>query len=315
MPRTCVVTGAAGFIGSRLCALLLDDGWEVRGVDRLTSFTPVAEKRRRIAELGGRAGFGFARLDLARDDLGDVLRGADVVFHLAGQAGVRDSFGAGALAHIEGNVRATERLARAMARRGGGRLVVAGSSSVYGDAAGRPLREDRRPRPRSPYAATKLAAEGVARSLVPDAVVLRYFTVYGPGQRPDMAFHRFAEAALRRLPAPLHGDGTQIRDFTYVDDVVAATIAAAERGSGVINVGGGSPASLNEAIAHIGALAGAPVPVVPSARAPGHVASTWADAPRARELLGWTPVVGLREGLERQVLHLRQAIASPLAAA
>jgi nucleoside-diphosphate-sugar epimerase len=311
--RTCVVTGAAGFIGSRLCALLLDAGWTVRGLDRLTDFTPVAEKRRRIAALSARGPFAFARVDLARGDVRDALRGADVVFHLAGQAGVRDSFGAGALAHVERNVRATTRLAEAMARRGGGRLVVASSSSVYGDAAGRPLREDRAPRPGSPYAVTKLAAEGVARSLVPDAVILRYFTVYGPGQRPDMAFHRFAEAALRRLPAPLHGDGSQVRDFTYVDDVVSATIAAAERGSGVINVGGGSPASLNEALAHIGEIVGIPVPVVPSPPARGHVASTWADTSRAREALGWTPVVGLREGLERQVAALRDAVPSPIA--
>ena len=313
MSRTCVVTGAAGFIGSRLCSLLLDDGWTVRGLDRLTDFTPVAEKRRRLAALEARDGFGFERLDLARHDLGGVLRGADVVFHLAGQAGVRDSFGAGALAHVERNVRATERLAEAMARRGGGRLVLASSSSVYGDARGRPLREDDRPRPGSPYAATKLAAEGVARSLVRDAVVLRYFTVYGPGQRPDMAFHRFCEAALRRLPAPLHGDGTQVRDFTYVDDAVAATIAAAERGSGVLNVGGGSPASLNAALAHIGDIAGVPVPVVPSATARGHVASTWADTARARAQLGWVPRVGLREGLERQVAALRHAVSSPAA--
>lgn len=311
MPRTCVVTGAAGFIGSRLCALLLDDGWTVRGVDRLTDFTPVAEKRRRLAALGARGRFAFLRRDLARDDIADALRGADVVFHLAGQAGVRDSFGAGAQAHVERNVRATERLAQAMARRGGGRLVLASSSSVYGDAPGRPLREDDRPRPGSPYAVTKLAAEGVARSLVRDAVVLRYFTVYGPGQRPDMAFHRFAEAALRRLPAPLHGDGTQVRDFTYVDDAVAATIAAAERGAGVLNVGGGSPASLNAALAHIGDIAGAPVPVVPSDTARGHVASTWADTTHARAQLGWVPRVGLREGLERQVAALRESIPSP----
>lgn len=313
MSRTCVVTGAAGFIGSRLCALLLDDGWTVRGIDRLTDFTPVAEKRRRVASLAARGRFTFDRLDLARHDLREALRGADVVFHLAGQAGVRDSFGAGALAHVERNVRATERLALAVARRGGGRLVLASSSSVYGDAPGRPLREDDRPRPGSPYAVTKLAAEGIARSLVRDAVVLRYFTVYGPGQRPDMAFHRFAEAALRRLPAPLHGDGTQVRDVTYVDDAVAATIAAAERGSGILNVGGGSPASLNAALAHIGEIAGAPVPVVPSGVARGHVASTWADTARARAELGWIPRVGLREGLERQVAALRESIPSPAA--
>jgi nucleoside-diphosphate-sugar epimerase len=311
--RTCVVTGAAGFIGSRLCALLLDAGWTVRGLDLLTGFTPVADKRRRIAALSACDRFAFGRVDLARDDVHDELRGADVVFHLAGQAGVRDSFGAGAGAHVERNVRATARLAGAMARRGGGRLVVASSSSVYGDAGGRPLREGRRPRPGSPYAVTKLAAERVARALVPDAVILRYFTVYGPGQRPDMAFHRFAEAALRGLPAPLHGDGSQVRDFTYVDDVVAATMAAAERGSGVINVGGGSPASLNEALAHIGEIAGVPVPVVPSPPARGHVASTWADTARAREALGWTPAVGLREGLERQVAALRDAVPSPTA--
>ena len=316
MPGTCVVTGAAGFIGSRLCASLLDDGWAVRGIDCLTDFTPVEEKRRRVAALAGRGdGFRFAALDLARAPLDEALDGAGVVFHLAGQAGVRDSFGPGSLAHIERNIRATQRLAEVMARRAAGRLVLASSSSVYGEAGVHPVGEDAPPRPGSPYAVTKLAAEGVARSLVPGGVVLRYFTVYGPGQRPDMAFHRFAAAALEGLPAPLHGDGSQVRDFTFVDDVVDATVAAAERGEGLYNVGGGSPASLNEALRHIGEIAGVPVPLVREETARGHVRSTWADTTRARRDLGWAPRVGLREGLERQIDALRALSPSTRAAA
>ena len=316
VPGACVVTGAAGFIGSRLCARLLDDGWSVRGLDCLTDFTPVGDKLDRPARSARRGdGFSFAPLDLARAPIDDEVRGADVVFHLAGQAGVRDSFGAGSLAHIERNIRATQRLAEAIARRGGGRLVMASSSSVYGDADVQPVSEDARPRPGSPYAVTKLAAEGLTRSLVPDSVVLRYFTVYGPGQRPDMAFQRFAAAALAGLPAPLHGDGSHVRDFTFVDDVVDATVAAADRGEGLYNVGGGSPASLNDALRHIGEIVGAPVPLVPQSTARGHVRSTWADTTRARRDLGWMPRVGLREGLELQIAALRAPSPSPAAAA
>lgn len=296
-----VVTGAAGFIGSHLCAALLVDGWRIRGLDSLAEDAG-GHKRRRVAALAARGPrFSFARRDLARDPLADELSGADVVFHLAGRPGVRGSFGAGFDAHLEGNLRATQRLVEALARRGGGRLVFASTSSVYGEAGPEPVCEDAPTRPRSPYGVTKLAAEGLPGVYGLDCVVLRYFTVFGPEQRPDMAFHRFLRAAIDGTPAPLHGDGGQTRDFTYVGDAVAATVAAGWRGEGVYNVGGGSPATLSDALAAIAALAGRPVPLLVGPPARGDVRHTRADTTRARRDLGYRPRVGLREGLALQL--------------
>lgn len=301
MPPQGVVTGAAGFIGSHLCARLLDDGWVVRGLDSLSE-DPHGHKRRRLAALAGRGQrFSFARRDLARHPLEAELDGCDVVFHLAGQPGVRGSFGAGFDAHLERNLRAAQRLVEAMARRRGGRLVMASTSSVYGEAGPEPVCEDAPARPRSPYGITKLAAERLPGCYGVEAVVLRYFTIFGPEQRPDMAFHRFLRAALDGVPAPLYGDGAQTRDFTYVGDAVAATVAAARAGEGLYNVGGGSPASVSAALAEIAALVGRPVPLLVGPPARGDVRHTRADTTRARRDLGFDPRVGLREGLALQL--------------
>ncbi|MGD9696354.1 MAG: NAD-dependent epimerase/dehydratase family protein [Thermoleophilia bacterium] len=306
-----MITGVAGFIGSRLAERLLDDGWSVLGLDALTSFTPVAVKHHRLARLCEWGGFTFARRDLARDPLAEDLDGADVVFHLAGQPGVRGSFGPGFDLYVERNVTATQRLLETMVTAGARNLVMASSSSVYGDSASRPTPEDAPLLPRSPYGVTKMAVEGLARCYAAGhgirVVALRYFTVFGPGQRPDMAFQRLCEAALGGTPFPLHGDGRQSRDVTYVDDVVEATVAAAGRGQGAYNIGGGSPATLAEAIATVAELAGAPVPVLPGPPAPGDVRDTAADIGRARRDLGWAPRVGLRDGLVAQLEATRPA--------
>ncbi|MCU0307086.1 MAG: NAD-dependent epimerase/dehydratase family protein [Thermoleophilia bacterium] len=308
-----LVTGAAGFIGHHLCDALLRRGWEVVGLDRLTDFTPREEKRRRVAALSGWDGFRFAHADLVRDRIDRLVAQAAVVFHLAGQPGVRDSYGAGLDRHLRDNVDATRALAESMARAAppGARLVMAGTSSVYGDAPA-PFREDGPTRPRSPYGVTKLAAEGLARALLDRAevevVVLRYFTVYGPGQRPDMAFHRFITAALTGEPAPLMGDGRQTRDVTFVADAVAATVAAARRGAGVYNVGGGSPASVLEALEVIAGLAGRPVPVLPGPPARGDVAATLADTGRARRDLGLCARTSLEEGIALQMAAVARSL-------
>jgi nucleoside-diphosphate-sugar epimerase len=294
-----VVTGAAGFIGSHLAGALAVAGHDVLAVDARSRGASSAN----IAELA-RAGIPVTECDLVTGDLAP-LADADVVLHLAGRPGVRTSFGAGASDAHRDNVTATARLLDACAARRP-RFVLASSSSVYGDA-GRPCTEDDRIDPRSPYARSKSDAEALAQRAAVDGlpvVVLRYFSVYGPRQRPDMAFHRFIEAALDGTPAPLYGDGGQSRSFTFVGDVVDATVRAARTPlppGTVLNVGHPVTVRLRDALDLIGTLLGTPPPTVPKDRAPGDVTRTWAGTDRATGLLGWTATTGLEEGLTRQI--------------
>lgn len=296
-----MVTGAAGFIGSHLVRALAGDGHDVVAVDsRERGASPVA-----IAELAG-AGIDVTDCDLVTGDL-TRLGEADVVCHLAGRPGVRTSFGAGAADTRRDNVVATERLLAACAA-GRPRFVFASSSSVYGDAD-RPCDEDDRIDPRSPYARSKSDAETLVRGSGLPAVVLRYFSVYGPRQRPDMAFHRFIEAALDGSPAPLYGDGGQSRSFTFVGDVVGATIRAASvplPPGTIINVGHPVTVRVRDALDRIGTLLGAPPPTVTKDRAPGDVTRTWAGTGRAARLLGWTATTGLDDGLAQQIAWHRR---------
>jgi nucleoside-diphosphate-sugar epimerase len=237
--------------------------------------------------------------------LAEVLADADVVFHLAAQPGVRGSWGTGFDIYLRNNVQVTQRLFEALRARPIP-VVFASSSSIYGDAAPLPVREQETPRPVSPYGMTKLAGEHLAllygREHGIPVVCVRYFTVYGPRQRPDMAFGRFLRAARRGNRLQLFGDGEQSRDFTFVGDAVAATIAALEGTPGTAyNVGGGSVATLNEVLTLIGKLMGTALAVDRRPRAAGDVAHTWADTTRARRELGWTPRVSLRAGLEAQL--------------
>lgn len=306
--RRCVVTGSAGFIGSTLCTRLVRDGWVVTGIDAFTdSYDPV-EKILRAASLTRIAGTTLVAGDLVDLELERVFEGAEVVFHLAGRAGVRPSF-ALEQSYIHDNVVATERVVGAARRAGVRRVVCASSSSVYGDGDA-PFREDATPSPISPYGRTKLEAEqcclaASGRDL--EAVALRYFTVFGPGQRPDMGLRLFAEAALAGRPITLFGDGSQRRDFTYVHDVVAATVAAADApASGLaVNVGGGASVSLIEVLDLLRVLVADDllVDVQPFAR--GDVRVTSADLTRSRELLGFAPQVPFAVGYERQVSWLR----------
>jgi nucleoside-diphosphate-sugar epimerase len=289
-----VVTGAAGFIGSHLAEALLARGHEVVGVDCFTDYYDVALKEENARGLEVR------RVDLAHDPLD--LAGFDGVFHLAGQPGVR-SFGDVFPLYVERNVLATQRLFEAAAR-DGVRVVFASSSSVYGAAERYPTPEDTRPVPLSPYAITKLTCEHLAeayrRSFGLDAVVLRYFNAFGPRQRPDMAFTRIAFALAEGRQFHLFGDGDQSRGWTYVGDVVEATILAMERGAGTYNVGGAHEASMNETIALFERVSGRTLDVVRDAEVPGDQRRTQADTTRIRGELGWSPRVSLEEGVERQ---------------
>jgi nucleoside-diphosphate-sugar epimerase len=312
--RTSVVTGAAGFIGSHLCERLLREGHRVIGVDAFTEYYPRPVKEANLAALRTHPAFRLVEVDLARERLQPVVAEADVIFHQAGQPGVRASWGKDFDVYVEHNIRATQRLLEAA--KGSSRLqrlVFASSSSVYGQAQDLPLREETVPRPYSPYGVTKLAAEHLcalyhANHGVP-TVALRYFTVYGPRQRPDMGFHRFIEAALEDRPIVLYGDGEQTRDFTYVADAVEANWLALgpEAVGQVFNIGGGSRSSVNQVLAALEEILGRPVRRERRPPQPGDVRHTWADTTRARSVLGFAPRVALREGLARQVEWLRRS--------
>ena len=310
---TSLVTGAAGFIGSHLCERLLQEGHAVIGLDAFSDYYPRPQKEANLAPLLGRPGFRFLELDLTRSDLGPIVAEADHIFHQAGQPGVRPSWGKDFDIYVDCNIRATQRLLEAV--KGSPRLrrlVFASSSSVYGDASDLPLREASLPRPFSPYGVTKLAAEHLcglyhANHGVP-AVALRYFTVYGPRQRPDMGFHKFIQAALTDRPIVVYGDGEQTRDFTYVADAVEANWLAlrAEATGQVFNIGGGSRVSVNQVLATLEEILHRSIRRERRPPPPGDVRHTWADTARARDLLGFVPRVSLREGLAGEVEWMRK---------
>jgi UDP-glucuronate 4-epimerase len=291
-----LVTGAAGFIGSHLSEALLDAGHEVVGLDCLTDYYDVELKEENAARID------LLRLDLAADPLD--LAGFDCVFHLAGQPGTR-SFGDVFELYVRRNVLATQRLLEAAAA-AGTRVVLASSSSVYGDAERYPTPEDTELRPLSPYGITKLACERLAyayeRGLGLDVVSLRYFTVYGPRQRPDMFLARVVKALSEGGTIRIYAPGDQSRSFTYVGDAVEATIAVGERGrtGAVYNVGGGDEASMPEVIAILERISGERLAVERVEAIAGDVHRTRADVTRIADELGWTPTTPLEAGLEAQ---------------
>jgi UDP-glucuronate 4-epimerase len=301
-----VVTGAAGFVGSHLCEALLARGHEVVGIDGFTRFYGRELKERNVAALRRAPAFALHERNLLdRPGLAGVLEGADAVCHLAGRPGVR---GGAPVLFEAGNVRTTEAVMHTAARSGVRRVLLASSSSVYGPA-GAPVREEDALRPLSPYARSKRRAELVADRLARrhglELVTLRYFTVYGPRQRPDMAFARFVGAALAGGEMAVLGDGRQRRDFTYVGDAAEATALALERGraGAVYNVSGGLPVELAEALRLLALELGVAPRLEtrpPDTREPR---STAADLTRVRDELGWTPRTALELGLRRQVEH------------
>ena len=304
---TDLVTGAAGFIGSHLSARLLEVGREVVGVDCFTDYYDPARKRTNVASLLAHSRFRLIETDLAIDPLEQVVAGAERVFHLAAQPGVRGSWGAGFATYVRQNVTATQRLLEAL-RGTDARIVYASSSSVYGEAEGARTSEETLPRPVSPYGVTKLTGEQLVLAYVRaagfDARAVRYFTVYGPRQRPDMAFARFIEAARRGDPVDVYGDGNQTRDFTFVADAVEATILAGsvdDPGQRVFNVGGGSTTSVRGVIEMLGEILGHGLETRRLPEQPGDVRHTGADLERTRRELGWQPRIAIRDGLAAQV--------------
>jgi UDP-glucuronate 4-epimerase len=302
-----VVTGAAGFIGSHLSETLIGRGNDVAGVDCFTDYYDPALKE------ANAEGLDVARLDLAQEDLD--LSGVDGVFHLAGQPGVR-SFGDVFEEYVRRNLLASRRLFEAAAA-SGVRVVFASSSSIYGDAERYPTPEETEPRPISPYGVTKLGCEQLAHAYAQgfglDAVVLRYFTFYGPRQRPDMALARVVDALTRGSSFELYGDGLQSRSFTYVADGIEATIAAMERAAAgtVYNVGGGEEATMRQAIETLERVSGRTLDLIERPAAAGDVRRTSADATRIGRDLGWRATTSLTDGLQAQWEWASARVAAP----
>jgi UDP-glucuronate 4-epimerase len=302
-----LVTGCAGFIGSHLAESLLEDGVDVVGVDCFNANYGRREKLRNLERAREWSGFQFVPIDLSRGDLSDVVSDCDVIYHLAAEPGVRESWGSRFESYLRNNVLATQVLLNALLPWPEKRVVYASSSSIYGDAERLPTPEELIPQPLSPYGTTKLAGEHLCQlygaNYGIECVRLRYFTVYGPRQRPDMAFHRFCQSAIAGVAIDVFGNGMQTRDFTFVSDIVAATRAASaapDVGGEVFNVGGGSSVAVNDALALIGELAGRELDVRYVGHRSGDVNDTGADTQRARAKLGYAPLVSLEDGLRAQ---------------
>jgi UDP-glucuronate 4-epimerase len=311
-----VVTGAAGFIGSTLCDALLSEGHEVTGVDSFTDYYPRSLKEANLQVAKGDSGFRLLEIDLADADLDSVVRGTDGVFHLAAQPGVRESWGSEFAIYARDCIVATQRLLEACRAADVPRLVYASSSSVYGNAARLPVDETAVPRPISPYGIAKHAGEQLCSAYETGfglpVVMIRYFTVYGPRQRPDMAFHRFIKSALTGAPIPVYGDGSQSRDFTYVDDAVAGTVAAMRLGAPgrIYNLGGGSRRTVREVLDTIRGITGEHLNLQSLSPQLGDVRDTEADISRARTEIGFVAQTDVATGLARQVAWMTEAIRS-----
>jgi len=302
-----LVTGAAGFVGSHIVEQLADDGWDVVGVDCFTPYYDVDQKRANLGGLSSRPAFSFVDADLRTCDLRPLLDGIDVVFHQAGQPGVRASWDTFET-YVSQNIEVTQRMLEASRVAQLSRFVYASSSSVYGDALTYPTPEGVIPRPKNPYGVTKLAAEhlcGVyARNWEVPTVSLRYFTVFGPRQRPDMAMHRLIEAALSGDSFPVFGSGMQVRDFTYVSDVAAANLLAATSDvppGTVLNIAGGGAMTLSAVIDAVEHLTDREIDLDRRPEQAGDVDRTSGETDAAKGLLGWNPEVSVVEGLSRQV--------------
>ncbi|MEZ7236650.1 NAD-dependent epimerase/dehydratase family protein [Rhodococcus sp. GXMU-t2271] len=299
-----LVTGCAGFIGSSIARKHIGLGDAVIGADCFTTYYDLQQKRSNLCDIVEKFDY-FHDRDLLLTDLDALLSDVDVVYHQAGQPGVRKSWGADFEEYTANNVRLTQMLLEAAKRSTRlSRFVYASSSSVYGDSESYPTDEGMLPRPMSPYGVTKLAAEHLATLYAKNygvpTVSLRYFTVYGPRQRPDMAFHRFIRAHLNGEELQVYGDGTQIRDFTFVDDVVEANIAAANSNcvpGTVINVAGGSSVSVNRILELIGEISGRAPRISNVDKIAGDVYRTGGSIERAQKTLGWTPRVSIEDGL------------------
>ncbi|MEG3435678.1 NAD-dependent epimerase/dehydratase family protein [Pannus brasiliensis CCIBt3594] len=305
---THIVTGVAGFIGSNLAGTLLDRGDRVIGIDQFNDYYDISLKRKNVSFLKDHAGFELIEADIQALDWRELLARVDVIFHQAAQAGVRASWGEGFRNYTERNINATQIILEAAKETPSlKRMVFASTSSVYGNAETMPTPETICPQPVSPYGITKLAAERLCwlyqQNFNVPVTALRYFTVYGPRQRPDMAFHKFFKAAIADEPIGIYGDGQQTRDFTFVSDAVAANLAAAEVPEAigeVFNIGGGSRVVLTDVLDTMEKVIGKPIKRLHQETARGDARHTSADVTKAKTILGYNPRVPLAEGLARE---------------
>lgn len=305
---TNIVTGAGGFIGSHLVDALLSRGETVIGIDQFNDYYDPAFKRKNVANFEAHPAFELVEGDIESLDWQSLLSDVEVVYHQAAQAGVRASWGQGFRAYTERNINATQILLEAAKdAKNLKRLVFASTSSVYGNAETLPTSESICPQPVSPYGITKLAAERLCglyhQNFGVPFTALRYFTVYGPRQRPDMAFHKFFKAAIADEAIPIYGDGQQTRDFTFVSDAIAANLAAAtvpEAVGQIFNIGGGSRVVLTEVLDTMEQIIGRPIRRNHIEKAMGDARHTAADISKAKNLIGYQPKVPLAEGLRQE---------------
>jgi len=310
----CFVTGAAGFIGSTLSEKLLSIGHSVTGVDCFTDYYDIGLKKKNLLNLSAQKDFELIEENILDVDLESALDGVDVIFHQAAQAGVRASWGSDFSIYTSLNVLGTQRLLEACKARNITKFVYASSSSVYGDTPDIPMKETSYLQPVSPYGVSKLAAEHLCylyyKNFGVPTVSLRYFTVFGPRQRPDMSFNRFIRATLLGEKISLYGDGEQTRDFTFISDIVDANIAAMERGEGgsVFNIGGGVRVSMNKVIEMLEEVIGKKMTIDRKETQKGDMRHTYADTTMAQKKLLYRPKVSLKEGLKKEAVWLKELI-------
>ncbi|WZL73234.1 NAD-dependent epimerase/dehydratase family protein [Clostridiaceae bacterium 35-E11] len=317
MDKTALVTGCAGFIGAHLCEQLIDRGWKVLGIDCFTDYYDKRIKEKNLMSLRGCSNFVFEEKNLMEAPLTVYLKDIDFVFHQAGQPGVRGSWGQEFDAYVNNNILATQHLLESAKNCPIKKFIYASSSSVYGNTNILPMKESQLPKPFSPYGVSKLAAEHLCRLYhdnheVP-VIALRYFTVYGPRQRPEMAISTFIKAMLEDRPIDIYGDGKQKRDFTYIDDIIQANILAAESSvkGEVLNIGSGAPIALFQVIEVLEKIIGKKACIHYKYKEKGDVQDTYADIGRAKEILGFYPSVQIQEGLFHQVKYMKNILLNP----
>ena len=307
-----LVTGAAGFIGSHLCEKLLEDKQnEVVGVDTFIGPTPYELKQINLQNLRKHSRFQLIEADLLTADLEEILSNIDIIYHLAGMPGVRSSWGKDFDPYVMNNIMVTQRLLEAVKDKPLKKFIYASTSSVYGEKAGK-VTENAYLTPLSPYGITKLTGEHLCyvylKSYHIPIITVRFFTVYGPRQRPDMAFHRFSAQILKGEPVTIYGDGTQSRDFTYISDCINGIIPIAYKDGLIgqtINIGGKERATVNEVISLMEQITGKKASCHYSPRISGEPKHTWADISNAQKLLGYNPEISLKEGLAKEMDYIR----------